>query len=638
MTQPPDIRPDHLQTVKNILREHLPEDIKVWIFGSRSDWTTKDSSDLDIALEGNSVLDSQCISAVEYAFEDSDLPYTVDIVDINNVSDDFRQIIDFQKIPLQISDGRNVREERDNYVLKEPLDISPDDLKTVKKILAEHALDFEVRAFGSRASWTARQYSDLDLVLMTDEPLDVSRMASLREAFIESNLPYIVDIVDWASASESFREIIEKKCIVIQENSSGETILGEFAPFVYGKSLPKKIRQDSGNVPVFGSNGVVDYHNSALTDGPAVIIGRKGTIGKIHYSPVPCWPIDTTFYVTDSDIERLKFKYYMLKSLNLEHMNSDSAVPGLNRNEAHAYKIQLPPLPAQKAIANILGTLDDKIELNRKMSETLEEIARVLFKSWFVDFDPVRAKMEGRWRRGESLPGLPADLWELFPDKLVDSELGKIPDGWKPTPLGKRLAELVSGSRPKGGSVETGIPSIGAENVIGLGHYDFSKEKYIPAEFFENLKTKKANLQNGDVLLYKDGAKIGRKTYFDQGFPHSQCAVNEHVFILRMKRPELQMYLFFWLDQPWVTQEIISLNSNSAQPGISQTGVKSLPILLPTLDVILSFEKNISQLMHRLFSNCLESRHLSIIRDTLLPKLVNGELPIHSFITTAISR
>ena len=265
------------------------------------------------------------------------------------------------------------------------------------------------------------------------------------------------------------------------------------------------------------------------------------------------------------------------------------------------------------------------------MSETLESIAQALFKSWFIDFDPVHAKTEGRWRHGESLPGLPANLWDLFPNNFVNSKLGKIPDGWEPTLLGEELAELVSGSRPKGGSVESGIPSIGAENVIGLGHYDFSKEKHIPIEFFEKLKTKGANLQNGDVLLYKDGAKIGRKTYFDQGFPHSKCAVNEHVFILRMKKPELQRYLFFWLDQPWVTQEIVSLNSNSAQPGINQIGVKSLSILLPTSDVILSFDKSVYQLMHRLFINCMESKHLSTIRDTLLPRLVNGELSVLSF-------
>ena len=407
--------------------------------------------------------------------------------------------------------------------------------------------------------------------------------------------------------------------------------VGEFAPFAYGKNLPKKRQVSSGNFPVFGSNGIVGYHDIALTGGPTVIIGRKGTIGKIHYSPVPCWPIDTTFFITDSDIERLRFKYYMLKSLDLEHMNSDSAVPGLNRNEAHECEIQPPSPRERRTISHILGTLDDKIELNKQMNKTLEAMVRAIFKSWFVDFDPVRAKMEGRWRHGESLPGLPAPLWDLFPDKLVNSEMGKTPDGWKSTSLGKKLAGLISGSRPKGGSVKSGIPSIGAENVVGLGHYDFSKEKYIPLEFFEKLKTKGANLQNGDVLLYKDGAKIGRKTYFDQGFPHSQCAVNEHVFILRMKRPELQRYLFSWLDQPWVTQEIISLNSNSAQPGINQIGVKSLPILLPTPDVISSFDKKVSQLMHRLFTNCLESRYLSTIRDTLLPRLVNGKLSVHSF-------
>ena len=94
------------------------------------------------------------------------------------------------------------------------------------------------------------------------------------------------------------------------------------------------------------------------------------------------------------------------------------------------YEIFLPPLSEQRAIAHILGTLDDKIELNRRMNETLEEMARALFKSWFVDFEPVRAKMDGRWRRGQSLPGMPADLYDLFPDGMVDSELGEIPAGW----------------------------------------------------------------------------------------------------------------------------------------------------------------------------------------------------------------
>ena len=103
--------------------------------------------------------------------------------------------------------------------------------------------------------------------------------------------------------------------------------------------------------------------------------------------------------------------------------------------------VPLPPLPEQRAIAHVLGTLDDKIELNRRMNETLEEMARALFKSWFVDFEPVRAKMDGRWRRGESLPGLPAEHYDLFPDRLVPSELGEIPEGWAVRPLGE-VADL----------------------------------------------------------------------------------------------------------------------------------------------------------------------------------------------------
>lgn len=120
--------------------------------------------------------------------------------------------------------------------------------------------------------------------------------------------------------------------------------LGEFAPFAYGKGLPKHQRKLFGIVPVFGSNGVLGFHDEPLTAGPTVIIGRKGTIGAVHYSPTPCWPIDTTFYVTDPDPHVLRFKYYLLRSLGLEHMNADSAVPGLNRAAAHAIKILIPPL------------------------------------------------------------------------------------------------------------------------------------------------------------------------------------------------------------------------------------------------------------------------------------------------------
>jgi type I restriction enzyme S subunit len=276
----------------------------------------------------------------------------------------------------------------------------------------------------------------------------------------------------------------------------------------------------------------------------------------------------------------------------------------------------------QRAIAHILGTLDDKIELNRRMSETLEAMARALFKSWFVDFDPVRAKAEGRD------PGLPQPLADLFPDSFEDSELGEIPKGWEAGRLGQALGELVSGARPKGGAAQEGVPSVGAENVIGLGRYDFSKEKYVPRDFFNELQRKGAAVRPGDVLLYKDGAQIGRKTYFDSGFPHEQCAVNEHVFIVRAKHAQYQRYLFFWLDQDWMTQEIISLNSNSAQPGINQQGVRGLPLLIPPDSVVEAFDHVSKAPTDRLFAACLENRTLAALRDALLPRLICGEIRV----------
>ena len=264
------------------------------------------------------------------------------------------------------------------------------------------------------------------------------------------------------------------------------------------------------------------------------------------------------FSIRDRHRLERRFLFYLLRSqeirAEIEGLGYGSAQPNVSPSLIHGVEVPLPPLPEQRAIAHILGTLDNKIELNRRMNETLDAMARALFKSWFVDFDPVCAKAEGR----DS--GLPKPLADLFPDRFADSELGEIPEGWEVARLGEVLSDLVSGARPRGGAADNGVPSVGAENDIGLGRYDFSKEKFVPLDFFEELKSKGADVRPGDVLLYKDGAQIGRKTYFDRGFPHPECAINEHVFILRSSDPRMQRYLFFWLDLPEMTSEIVSLN------------------------------------------------------------------------------
>ena len=280
--------------------------------------------------------------------------------------------------------------------MKRTIDITSEQRKTLLALLARHLPDTTVWVYGSRVQWTARPQSDLDMVVFAS-PSQNDRVSALREALEESNLPFRVDLFVWDNIPEQFHKHIEAEYAVLVEkeqfaDSECLQTIGEYSPFSYGKGLPDRKRHPSGQVPVFGSNGIVGYHDISLTNSPTVIVGRKGTVGAVHYSPVPCWPIDTTFFVTDRDSEILRFKYYTLKSLSFNSMNTDSAVPGLNRDAAHALYVRVPAKQEQRAIAHILGTLDDKIELNRRMNETLEAMARALFKSWFVDFDPVHAK------------------------------------------------------------------------------------------------------------------------------------------------------------------------------------------------------------------------------------------------------
>jgi len=363
-----------------------------------------------------------------------------------------------------------------------------------------------------------------------------------------------------------------------------------------------------------------------------LIISCSGTIGRVSVirKEDPPGIISQALLILRPDVSVAtpEFLYYFLTSRvgfrSIASVSSGSVQVNIaRRSVVESIRLRLPPLPVQRAIARILGALDDKIELNRKMNETLEAMARAIFKSWFVDFDPVKAKAESR-----QPSGMDAATAAVFPDSFVESELGLIPRGWAVATLGEVLGTLVSGARPRGGATSEGVPSIGAENVLGLGRYDYSKEKFVPLGFFEQLKAKGADVRPGDVLLYKDGAKVGRKAYFDCGFPHRQCAINEHVFILRATEHRLQRFLFFWLDQPWMTHEIVSLNSNSAQPGINQAGVRGLPILLPETNLIGAFDATVAPLTDAIFANYLESRTLAAIRDALLPKLMSGEIRV----------
>ena len=366
---------------------------------------------------------------------------------------------------------------------------------------------------------------------------------------------------------------------------------------------------------------------SALKPGDIVIV-RTGKPGSC--AVVPSWLHEANcsdvVVVRAGPKVRPGYICYVVNSTAAHHIDAHTVgavQQHFNVGSARQIRLRLPPLAEQDRILSVLGTLDDKIELNRRMNETLEALARAIFKDWFVDFGPTRAKLEGR------APYLALQIWELFPVRL-DSE-GK-PEGWRITVLEELLQDLETGGRPKGGvsAYTYGVPSVGAESIVGLGKFDYAKTKYIPRQFFDAMN--KGHVKSRDVLLYKDGGRPGEYephlTLVGDGFPFDVFAINEHVYRLRAKAHFGQSLLYFWLSSDLAMEEMRIKGTGVAIPGLNSTQVKSLRALLPTPDVASAFDRLVEPAISRILANCNETRSLARIRDLLLPKLMSGEIRV----------
>jgi len=362
-----------------------------------------------------------------------------------------------------------------------------------------------------------------------------------------------------------------------------------------------------------------------------VMVGATlGKIGKVGKEALPAllnqnmWRIRAREKLADQD-----FLYYSFKESVAEIIGwaSGSARGFLRRDDCRNLRMKMPSIEEQKAIAHILGTLDDKIELNRKTLETLEAMAKALFKSWFVDFDPVSAKAEGR------PTGLPAEISDLFPDSFEDSELGEIPSGWEVAELGDCELDIESGRRPKGGidkNLTFGIPSIGAESIAPVGQFDFSKTKWVDNDFAES--SGKGWIQNFDVALYKDGGKPGefrpRTALYGNGFPFEKAMVNEHVFLLRSVQLG-QPYLYYLFNFDLVLAQIIHKGSSKgAQPGLNQEEVRTSSFVKPETRLLDAFNNAVEPSIKKKLLIGKQCQVLSQVRDALLPKLISGEIRI----------
>ncbi|MHB8398140.1 MAG: restriction endonuclease subunit S [Candidatus Limnocylindrales bacterium] len=279
-----------------------------------------------------------------------------------------------------------------------------------------------------------------------------------------------------------------------------------------------------------------------------------------------------------------------------------------------AFEMDLPPLAKQRRIAHILGTLDDKIELNRRMNETLEAIARALFKSWFVDFDPVRAKSEGRD------PGLPPHLADLFPDSFEDSELGEMPKGWRIGRFGDVVAQLRDQTNPP-------LSPDALFHHLSIPAFDEGQSPRL--EFGESIKSLKLRVPNGVILLSKLNPEIERVWMVDVG-PDDRAVCSTEFLVLRALSPFTRTYTYCLARSPLFRQQIegLSTGTSKSHQRAQVDSILDLAVVVPSPPIVAAFARSADTMLARTLECRREARTLAVLRDALLPKLISGSLRV----------
>jgi type I restriction enzyme, S subunit len=396
-----------------------------------------------------------------------------------------------------------------------------------------------------------------------------------------------------------------------------EIELGEFLELKRGYDLPKSVREE-GEVLVVSSSGPTGTHNTPMVKGPVVVTGRYGTIGEVYYVEDDCWPLNTTLYVRDFKGNNPLFTYYLLKTINYSEYSDKGAVPGVNRNHLHMAKIRVPVDPnMQREIAARLWDLDRKISLNRQASQTLKQMAQAIFKSWFIDFDPVHAKMAGRQPEG-----MGAATAALFPDELIDSEIGQIPNGWSYRKASD-VVDLSIGKTPPRKEPEWFSESVDDVKWVSIrdmgssGIYVLSTSERLTEEAIEKFNVRRVK-DNTVILSFK--LTVGRVA-----ITVGEMLTNEAIahFNVRSGAPLCSEYLYLYL----LGFNYSSLGSTSSiATAVNSATIKNMPILCASESVVLAFRHVVEPFFEKIKLLEQQNTLLSEARDVLLPRLLSGEL------------
>ncbi|ARM83103.1 restriction endonuclease subunit S [Marinobacter salarius] len=405
----------------------------------------------------------------------------------------------------------------------------------------------------------------------------------------------------------------------------------------YGKAL-KASERESGSVAVYGTNGQCGWHNEALQEGPGIILGRKGQgpLG-VEWCETPFWVIDTAYYVdiNSSNLDQRYF-FYLVKYIGLNHLKDGTSNPSLSRSTFDKLLLPVPPKDEQKEIARLIRLFDEKVGINAQINTTLESMAQALFKSWFVDFDPVidnalaagnpipealQARADARAALGDRRKPLPDQIRQQFPDRFVlTEEMGWVPEGWKVTPLSEAIeinpkVTIKKGQKAKHVDMKA-LPTSG----------------YCVGEISEKEYAGGAKFERGDVLLARitpclENGKTGVVNFLSDGEPGFGST---EFIVMRPKNAIGTSFVAALARQEAFRQHCISnMVGSSGRQRVQNSCFDTYFICTPKVpDILDLYRDNCEAWFVKMTTLANESRSLGLLRDTLLPKLLSGELRI----------
>ncbi|MGM1150938.1 restriction endonuclease subunit S [Klebsiella quasipneumoniae] len=406
--------------------------------------------------------------------------------------------------------------------------------------------------------------------------------------------------------------------------------LGELITLQRGHDLPSQHRID-GPVPIMGSSGITGFHNTAKAIGPGVIVGRSGdSMGVVSFIDKDYWPLNTCLYITDFKGNDAVYIYYLLKLVNFDIFNSGSAQKSLNRNAVYPHKVlATKDRELQQKIGGILSSFEARISNSNKINQTLEQMSQTLFKSWFVDFDPVidnaldagnpipealqtRAELRQKVRNSADFKPLPADIRALFPAEFEETELGWVPKGWILSDLGKEF-NITMGQSPSGSTYN--------EDGIGLpffqGKTDFGFR--FPSKRIYCTEPKRLAKRFDTLLSVRAPVGVVNQA-------STECIIGRGLAALRHKSGNIA---FTYYSVSNLSDYFSIFNGEGTVFGsINQKDLKQLPQICPPEKLINKFEEFSGKWETMISVHCNEIESLSNLRDTLLPKLISGELSL----------